>query len=187
MPSLRADSGIALRTGADHYGRLSVPGAAPTITNARIRRWAAGGKDFIHRTKNGFNDPYTHYHLLREVMHQQEGHRFTAAQLADHMNYVKPEFLWDAVTIGRILGDWVDSWNDANNRSPVLKHRFYDGVYYETVGTGEAIATMAHLLDDLATLCEETQGQEAIGNLMARPESPLVRCPSVVDPLAAIA
>lgn len=180
MTTTDRSAGYRPREGLDQYGRRTYPAL---VTPAMIKKIQRRKTRFVHRTPNGFNDPITNYHLVEALLDAEPGQPFTAGQFAAWLNQHKPEIRWDSVTVGRTLSALYDYWVEANGEilTPLVSHRYYDGVFYETVSGAPQHKALANLLEDLAALAEETVEAEARGEMRKRLETPLNQCPSVMQ------
>lgn len=148
-----------------------------------MRRWGAAKRRFFHRTRNGLYDPYTYFHLVDTLLGLEPWKRFSSRQFADHLNKVRPEFIWDPVTVGRILNDLEESFRDANpgkDLQPIQRTKNWQGNFYEMTDYPAGRAAIYNLLDDLAVLGDQVAATEATGEFTKRWTSPLVDCPSLV-------
>lgn len=187
---VRKESGIQRFANDDLYGRLSIPGSATLINDRRMRRIAKGRNNFLHRSKNGINDPFTFFHLVEALLGMEPGERFTASQFAWWLNKERPTFIWDAVTVGRILHDINESFRDivaGDAHMPLITYREWSGVYYETTSYPVARVNLVNLVEDLFRICEKLQETEATGDLPRRVQTPLLDCPSLIDPARILA
>lgn len=171
-----------LTMGADRFG-ANLAGVAAIFTERRCRRWASGQKKFFHRPRNGAHDPLTQFHVLLALMEKTPNERFSAKQLTSELRASNKFFSWDAVTVGRIVTDFIDSiklayGDDARSR-PILSARHWSGNYYFISDLPEAREILARLADDLYEACEETIEAEAAGTRVSRLDSPLGKMPSL--------
>jgi hypothetical protein len=189
-PRARRKTGISLLDPSDEYGRRSVEGAMALVTARRTRRWNHARNTLFHRAKNGVYDAITFFYLVDELANLTPGQPFTAADLTDHLNRTTEALVWDAVTVGRILNDLIDTWNETNQSplaQPLVVTRQWSGREYETTNHTDARIALLELLDDLAKLGERVKKAEALGTPPDRQVSPLVACPSVTTKLEGIA
>lgn len=172
----------------DAYGRRSIEGAATQLNDRRIRRWQQASATFIHRVPNGVYDPFSFFHLVDELSNLEPNRPFTAADLARWLNVQRPAFIWDAVTIGRMLNDLRDSFAEGlpgDDAQPLTSSRTWAGTRY-SLGHGPlARARLYSLLDDLVALGTELHAAEARAGRQPRLTSPLASCPSLTARLRA--
>lgn len=108
---------------------------------------------------------------------------FTARELAEHLNKNRPAFLWDAVTVGRILTDLIDQWNEANpghENQPIRDRMTWAGRIYEMTDYPAARKVLTNLIEDLIYLGDKHVDAELEGQKVSRLESPLNQCASVM-------
>lgn len=186
MPSSRRDTGYLPRPAEDLYGKLSVDGAKAIFGPTKIKTIRSRAKAYYHRTKNGVNDPYTYFHVAEAILAAEPDQKWTSAQLTDWLNENAPQLIWDSVTVGRVLYDLYDNWIDvegSEDYTPLKRMRLYDGVFYRVNATPHTWAVLNNLIEDLVKVCDRLQKQEREGVLPKRTESPLLACPSVMQPL----
>lgn len=179
--------GVIPRADSDHYGRLTVPGAIDRLHDRRLRRISAARNSFDHRARNGVHDPLTYFHIIDTLLNIAPGTRFTAAQLAERLNTTRPTFWWDAVTVGRTLGDLIDTFAEVNpgdDFQPLIAWRFPSARRYELTGRPQAHAALLNLFEDLIGIGRAVLDAEAKGEPPRRMTSPLAACASVYQPPA---
>jgi hypothetical protein len=169
---------------ADKFGRKTIAGAAEWLTARRQRRITHGLMAYRHRVKNGFQDPFSFWHVVHALLNIRPDEEFGAKQLADFLNKNYPAFIWDAVTVGRILNDIIESVEMVNGMAldmqPLIYRRTSYGNFYQTTNQTPANAVLRNLLDDLELLCDKLVTQEQQGITPLRLGSPLMACPSVM-------
>lgn len=177
-----APTGILLRQ--DPFGRDTIPGVREWLTERRLRQITRARNHFIHRSPNGHRDPFSFWHLLDVLMAISPDYEWNSKQLADLLNTEKPRFSWDPVTVGRILGDIIESCEMANGQgldvAPIIVRRNSAGKWYQMTNQPAGRRVLQNLLEDLAKLCDKLMETEMAGALPARTESPLLECPSVM-------
>lgn len=166
----------------DRYGRRSIPATAHLFTERRERKITAGRVKFHHRTRNGCFDPFSFFHVVETLLNLHPDTRFTGAALAEWMNTDRPTFIWDAVTLGRILNDLHDSFTEVNGEehSPIRIQRAWDGTHYWVSGVPEHRTALANVLEDLRQAGEQLWEAEARGEPPKRLTSPLAACASMM-------
>jgi hypothetical protein len=166
----------------DQYGRKKIPGVAEYVTERRRRRWAQARVNFHERPANGRNNPLTIFHLLDMLANIEPDVMWTSAQLTDHLNEHKPNYLWDAITVGRILNECISQWDEANNNpvlNPLTRRRSWDGNYYQVSSHPAARQVLLNLIDDLVILGEEHLTKIGTEDAPSYADSPLNDCPSI--------
>lgn len=179
----RTTSGPIPLSSGDGYGRRSVPGAAAMVTERRTRRWSQTRRVAFHRVKNGIYDPYTFFHVVEELASLKPNQPFTSAEFAEYLNDNREYLYWDPVTVGRVLNDLRENFEEANRgerMQPIVAQRYWDGMFYEVTDHPEARAALLNLLDDLNDASQNLYEQEADGKAPARLTSPLASCPSLI-------
>lgn len=154
------------------------------LTNHKQRVYKIAGQKAVHRVKNGVYDVYTYYHLLAELGRMRPWTPFTSAKLTEWLNSARPTFIWDAVTVGRVLNDLHESWQESNpgdEHQPLIIRKTWQGNVYELTDYPAARRVMLNLADDLVALVDRTHAQELMGYIEPRLSSPLTLCPSIVN------
>ena len=147
------------------------------------RRWRESSQLFHHRQPNGFHDPFTYFHLVRELHSLAPWEPFTAKDLADHLNKVEPRFIWDPITVGRILTDLIDQWGEANpghEHQPIRHRMTWAGRIYEMTDYPAAQKVLTNLIEDLISVGSRIWNNEVAERKVSRLESPLNQCASVM-------
>lgn len=166
--------------GENAYGRLSIPGVRTLAGPRKLKRCQWANNNFLHRAKNGVYDPISYYHVLDEIMQLTPYQDFRTVDLIYRLDETKPQLIWDAVSVGRILTDIVENLHDAYDAWPIAMGRRWNGMTYAVSGLPESRVMLHRLHDDLYALCEETLKEESRGVFTKRTASPLNRCPSVM-------
>jgi hypothetical protein len=178
----RIATGIELRPDYDRYGQQSTEGVRPIITDRRLRRWSKARNKFYHRPKNGIHDPFTFFHLVEELANIQPARPFSARDLTDHLNHARPMLVWDAIAVGRILGDLIEQWGEANpgpRNQPLVGMRNWNGRLYQTTAFPEAARILLNTLDDLVAAGDKVLEAVTSGQRVPRTESPLTALPTM--------
>ena len=166
--------------GNDLYGRLSIEGMRD-VTSRRVRRAASLNATLYHRAKNGVYDPITYYHVADTLARLDAGQEFRTHELMRHLRHVKPQIVWDATSLGRIVTDIAESLHEAYGFTPIGYTKRWNGMTYDVLDHPQARQAIVRLVDDLARLGEETVAEELAGHYAKRVRSPLERCPSVMQ------
>jgi hypothetical protein len=162
----------------DLHGNRST-GTTTILGTNRSRRIRTAQKNLRHRARNGIYDPVTHYHLLDVLMQMKPGQIFRTTHLLPNLRLMKPEIIWDPVTVGRIITDMADALFDANGWKAIGATRRHDGMWFDVSSNSEARAVMWNLLEDLNRVAAEEIEAESRGEFAKRLASPMERCPSV--------
>jgi hypothetical protein len=178
---MNATSGVVRRT--DEFARATVAGAAEWLTARRQRGITHTRNTFVHRVPNGHRDPLSFWHVVDALLNIDPLLEFSSKQLADWLNQHRPEFIWDAVTVGRILADIAESCELANGQAldntALLVRKTSSGTWYQTTNETAGYRVLLNLLEDLEKLGEQWLTAETRGTLPKRYDSPLLDCPSV--------
>jgi len=164
------------------YGKTELPESAPILTATRMRKWKEARERFSYRTSNRLNDPLTYFLIVRWLLQIQPWEPFNSKSLAHALNQYETAFSWDAVTVGRILNDLIESAEMANEGEefqPIRVTRRSTGHRYETSHHPAARAVLANLLDDLVMLGNRAVEDDRAGIEWNRQNSILARCPSL--------
>lgn len=165
--------------GDNLYGRQTIDGMR-SVTTRRARRAASLNAKLYHRAKNGVYDPITYYHVLDALARLDSGQFFRTAELLNHLRVVKPQIVWDATSLGRIITDMAEALHEAHGFTPIGYTKRWNGMTYDIIDHPKARSAILMLLDDLSILAEQTVAEELQGNYAKRLRSPLERCPSVM-------
>ena len=180
---IRENDGVVVFPRNDPFGRRSIAGSNELVTERRTKRWHQASAHYFHRTKNGVHDPYSFFHIAQALANIRPWQPFTAAELSEHLNQTVPAFIWDSVTVGRILADMIESFQEANGNpdaQPIKSMRHWNGTYYEMSEHPAARAAILNLVDDLLEVADSTRDSEARGIKPPRLTSPLLQCPSLL-------
>lgn len=161
------------------HGRHSIPGMAEYLNPRRVRRVLQGRKHFVHPSRNGIYDPLTFYHILDVLLDLAPDELFRTTEFIHLLRETKPRFVWNTVTVGRVINDMAESLQNANGRPAIRMVQRWNGRNYVMSGQLEDRVAMENLLDDLHRLCEQTIEQEVSGTFQPRLETPMLSCPSV--------
>ena len=169
-------------SGPDRFGR-QIAAFTTIITTPRVRRWVSGQRRYFHRPRNGAHDPMTQFHVLMAIMDLKPDERFTARELTLKLQISNDYFSWDAVTVGRILMDFIGAielayGTDTKSR-PIIATRRWNGNGYYISSIPETREILARLADDLCDACDDVITEEARGRRVSRLSSPLGSLPSL--------
>lgn len=168
-----------LLAGDNLYGRRSIPEMRDKVGARRVRRAVTYDNRFIHRDKNGINDPLTFYHILDLVMQMTPGTEFRTGDLLVQLRAFKDQLVWDATTVGRVLTDIAENLYEAHGFKAIDFTKRWNGMFYVTSTEPRAQVVLFNLLEDLVLLCEEEVRAELAGRRPKRLRSPMESCPSL--------
>lgn len=166
--------------GVNLWSRNTDPSVRTEVTDRDVRQHSADETTLIHRPKNGVYDPITFYHmadLLAQLAPEQE---FRSAELLPLLAAEKPQLVWDATTVGRIVADMAESLADAYEVRPIRARRQWDGMHYVISGHPIARVGLVRLVKDLRRLAAQVVEEELAGMPPKRTETPLLSCPSLM-------
>jgi hypothetical protein len=162
------------------YGRSSIPGMTGKVGQRRVRKQATLDTQFVYPSKNGVYDPLTFYHVLDVLLQLPTGVTFRTGELVKLLREVKPAFIWDHTTVGRVINDIADTANEAHGGVIFGAARRWDGMNYYLPAEPVSRAALLDLLEDLAILSEEWLKRVHQRTPEKRLNSPLNHCPSVM-------
>lgn len=167
-------------TGENAYGRLTIEGMRSRITARKLRSSTWANNNLVHRTKNGVYDPVTYYHLLDLLLQIDPGQDFRTSDLMPILQSMKPQLIWDATTVGRVMTDLAEGLHESYGRAIIGYVKRWNGMTYDMSGHPENRIALHRLHDDLFKLAEKSIDAETSGIFEKRMDSPLNKCPSVV-------
>lgn len=101
--------------------------------------WSRERRTIVIRAKNGYNDTVSHLLLVDSLLVLRPGQMIRANGLRDILNVDCPQLIWDATTVGRILGEIADLAKEANPKHPpVTRDRDRFGHYFRIETTRQA-------------------------------------------------
>jgi hypothetical protein len=171
-------------SGENIYGRLTIDGIKSRVTARKLRQTTWANTNLVHKTKNGIYDPVTYYHLLDFLMQIDPGQDFRTNDLMTELRATKPQLVWDATTVGRVLTDLAESLYDTNDRAVIGFVKRWNGMTYDMSGHPENRIILHRLHEDLFLLAKEAIQNEAAGVFEKRINSPLNKCPSMLPETA---
>jgi hypothetical protein len=129
-----------------------------------------------YRVPNAYNDPLCHFIVLHTLLNADENVEFRSRHLADYLNLSRPQFGWDAVTVGKILSDLHESFETLLGEKSGLTTRGRDqnGYFYVLHTTEPVIQAAWGVLDDLQGLVEVQMTLQNQGKPVERAFSPLL-------------
>lgn len=132
VPALGVDAGEAYMTEMLYAGGLRGPNLATRT------RWRNEHMTLVHPQINGVNDAATVTLVLDALARMEHEHAFYAKDLTVLLNANYPTFLWDSVTVGKILQNIAATTVDLPLLPQPLQYaRDYQGHYYWFTATTE--------------------------------------------------
>lgn len=176
---------IEMRPQTDLRGLRSMPDAALAI-GARDRRALGGGLKLRMPVPNGVHDPLTHMLIVEALLNAMPDVRFSSAELTRRLQSDFPWIIWEAITVGRVLGDIHESLSGlmSGPMLPFDRTRLADGNRWNTRPTSYGWQALVRLRVDLQKLATEDIELTAAGTRPSRLDTPLQRCASLRPVLA---
>jgi hypothetical protein len=143
-------------------------------------RWESS-RHWHYRTPNGQFDPLTHLYVLDAVAHIHPDIELRSNKLAIHMNETNEAFVFDPVTVGKVLSDLCDAFEDVLGAKNGLLERGRDwkGTFYVLHRNPETAKAYWKAREDLMRLSQLEMEARAEGRKIDRLASPLLECPSL--------
>ena len=154
---------------------------SPVQLGVRQRtRWESSAH-WTYRQPNGQFDPLTYLHVLDAVANIDPDIELRAKNLTEYLNRVRPQFVWDPVTVGKVVSDLCDSFTDVlGEKSGLLERgKDYKGSFYRVHHLPDVARVYFSLREDLMRLSEleiTARAQRGHTKMLA---SPLLECPSL--------
>ena len=145
---------------------------------ARDRRRS---RRLFHTPKNGHSDPLTVLFVLDMLLWLKQDIELRANPLAEALNLEFPQFIWDPVTVGKVLADLHVAFEDKLGEKRGLMWAGIDqkGRFYTMNRTAEVMVVAKALRRDLVRLADLEIAVRATGPATDFGGSPLYECPSV--------
>jgi hypothetical protein len=136
---------------------------------------------WTYRQPNGQYDPLTYLHVLDEVANINPDIELRSKNLAEWLNRARDQFVWDAVTVGKVLSDLCEAFEGKLGEHNGLLERGKDfkGAFYRIHHVPAAAELYIRLREDLMRLSEIEMAERGRGNRPPRLVSPLLECASV--------
>jgi len=130
---------------------------------------------WAHRMANGLYDPLTYLLVLDTVANIDPNIELRAKALTEWLNLQRKQFLWDPVTVGKVLADIAEQFNAVlGEANPFLpRGRDYRGAFYLIRRSEQAQALFVAVHEQLADLAQEEINLRAIHRPPQRLVSPL--------------
>ena len=179
----RLHSGLETpEAGADRY--MDELGA-PSVGTRQMARWCKTS-NMVYPTPNGYFDPLTVFNVLFEVMALDSSLILRASAMTEWLQAHSPRFAWDPVTVGKVLSDLCDNFEDRlGAKCGILERgRDWKGNFYYIHRDAETAELAHRVLDDLQRLVEDEMSKRVLCQKVLRDISPLVECPSLREGVA---
>jgi hypothetical protein len=151
----------------------------PVGTRQRIR-WK-NARNWAYRANNGVYDPLTYLQVLDTVLSIDPQIELRSKVLAKFLNDNKIMFYWDAITVGRILTDLAESFEEVMGKKMGLLERGtdYRGNFFLLHVNADTIKVANDLREDLMRLSTIEMAVRDRGETSKRYATPLLECPSM--------
>lgn len=154
---------------------------APMKLGTRQRNRWKQSESWSYKVANGVYDPLTYMFVLDTVAGIDPDIELRAGNLAKHLNVYVEQFSWDPVTVGRVLVDLGEAFEDVLGPKMGLLERGQDyrGAFYNIHLNADTVGLYYRLREDLMRLAEDEMTRKGRGDASKRLASPLLECPSV--------
>jgi len=151
----------------------------PFGTRQRIR-WK-NARQWAYRANNGVYDPLTYLQVLDTLLSIDTQIELRSKNLSEFLNREKTQFYWDAVTVGRVLTDLAESFEEVLGEKLGLLERGtdYKGNFFVFHLNPDTIKVATDLREDLMRLAQIEMQVRDRGETSKRYASPLLECPSL--------
>jgi len=152
----------------------------PGVLGTRQRlRWEAS-EHWVYSTPNGCYDPMTYLYILDTVMNIDPDIELRASRLVEYLKTRPYRMTWDSTTVGKVLSDLCDTFEDVLGAKMGLLERGRDwkGAFYRLHRNNSTAGLAIALREDLYKATEAEMAARAAGNKPLALASPLLECPS---------
>lgn len=143
-------------------------------------RWD-GSRHWSYQQPNGLYDPLTYLFVLDAVANIDPDIELRARNLVPWLFQAVPQFLWDSITVGKVLSDLCDAFEDVLGEKHGILERGKDylGLFYRIHHTEEVARVYQALREELMGLASVEMAARRNHDASPRLASPLLECPSV--------
>lgn len=152
---------------------------APVLGARQRARWEAS-EHWVYSTPNGCYDPMTYLFILDSTMNIDPDIELRAAKLVEYLQTRPYRMSWDSTTVGKVLSDLCDAFEDVLGAKMGLleRGRDYKGTFYR-IHRNPATAKVAQgIREDLYRLTGIEIEARSNGNKPLALASPLLECPN---------
>jgi hypothetical protein len=144
------------------------------------QRWESS-EHWAYPTPNGCYDPLTYLFILDTIMNIDADIELRAGKLADYLATMDYRMTWDAVTVGKVLSDLCDAFEDVLGvKSGLLERgRDWKGAFYRLHRNPTTARRAQMLRKDLYYLAKTEMDVRNKGGRSPGLASPLLECASV--------
>lgn len=161
----------------DRY-RENTPGGLGVRPKRRMQAQSHWG----YRAVNGVYDPLTYLHVLDVVAGIDPDIELRTKNLVKFLNEERPQFYWDTITVGRVLNDIREYFEDklGGKGLGLLEHgQDYKGAFYRIHINEDTVRLFHKARVELAALAEIERTLRDRGEPTKRLMSPLQEVPSL--------
>jgi len=153
--------------------------APDTVGTRQALRWEASSH-WVYATPNGCYDPMTYLFVLDALMNIDADIELRAHKLVEYLQSRPYRMVWDSVTVGKVISDLCDTFEDVLGAKMGLLERGRDwrGAFYRIHRSETTAKAALALREDLYKATEVEMSARAAGNRPKALISPLVECPS---------
>jgi hypothetical protein len=153
-----------------------VPGV---LGSRQSMRWDAS-THWVYTTPNGCYDPMTYMFILDSVMNIDPDIELRSGKLVEYLAKRPYHMSWDSTTVGKVLSDLCDTFEDVLGAKCGLLERGkdYKGTFYRIHRNPTTAALAIRLREDLYKATEAEMAARATGNRPQALASPLLECPA---------
>ena len=144
------------------------------------RRWEAS-RFWHYAMANGQYDPLTFLYVLDQVAHIDPDIELRAVKFAPWLSEHCPALVFDAVTVGKVLSDLCEAFEDVLGAKNGLleRNRDWKGTFYVIHRNPDTATLYWKAREDLMRLVDVEMDARKSGQRPERLASPLLECPSL--------
>lgn len=152
----------------------------PALGTRQRLRWEAS-QHWVYTTPNGCYDPMTFLYILDTVLQIDPDIELRSNRLTAYLTTQPYRLTWDSTTVGKVLSDLCDAFEDVLGAKNGLleRGRDYKGTFYRIHRNPEVAKVAQALREDLYRLTEAEMANRKAGNRPLALASPLLECASV--------
>lgn len=154
-----------------------IPGS---LGSRQKMRWEAS-EHWAYTTPNGCYDPMTYLYILDAISNIDPDIELRSARLVEFLASKPYRLSWDSTTVGKVLSDLCDAFEDVLGKKMGLLERGRDwkGTFYRIHRSPDIAKVVLGLREDLYKATEAEMEARKAGNRPLALASPLLECPSV--------
>ena len=170
-------------TTVSHFDEPYMTATGQVPGTRQRQRWLASC-NWVYPTPNGTECPMTYMLVLDALMNIDPFIELRSKNLVAYLTETYPQLTWDAVTVGRVVSDLCDNFEDVLGAKNGFLERSRDhlGWFYLLHQSPETADLAFRLRDDLFRLTEVEITSRKQGRKTDFKGSPLLECVSVRGP-----